>query len=155
MFNAILIIASHVVDPDYRGDKEALSHLEQAMYMIRQMSANHACAQRAYVFLRHLVDLVDKTLPAHSRKSTGPAGADSHRSSVSAGDSAPAEMGDDGQASRDFYAFWDNAEDLTTALGSQLESYTALGSGLWSWGLGHSTDARMFTTAPASNGIVP
>jgi hypothetical protein len=155
VFNAILIIASHVVDPDYRDDKQALSNLEQGMCMIRQMSANHACAQRAYVFLRQLVDLVDKKLPAYSRKITGPAEPNSHSSSVSAGDTVPANIGYGGQASRDFYAFWDNTEDLTTALGSQLESYTAVGSGLWSWGLGHSTDARLFTAPPASNSIIP
>ncbi|KAL1968441.1 hypothetical protein VTN77DRAFT_1970 [Rasamsonia byssochlamydoides] len=155
LFNAILIIASHVVDPEYRDDKEALSHLEQAMYMIRQMSANHACAQRAYVFLRQLLDLVDKTLPANSRKTSGPTEADSHGSSVSAGESVPTEVGYDAQASRDFFAFWDNTEDLTAALGSQLESYTALGSGLWSWGYGPSTDARMYTATPAGSSIVP
>lgn len=154
MFNAILIIASHVVDPEYRDDKEALSHLEQAMHMIRQISANHACAQRAYVFLRELLNLVDKTLPANGRKTTGPAETESHRSSVSASESVPPDLGYDGQASRDFFAFWDNTEDLTMALGSQLESYTALGSGMWCWGYGPATDARMFAATPSSSMVL-
>jgi salicylate hydroxylase len=156
VFNAILIIASHVVDPEFRDDREALSHLEQGMYMIRQMSANHTSAQRAHVFLRQLLDLVEKTLPVHIRKIAGPGESESHRgSSVSAADSLPPDLGYDGPASREFMQFWDNTEDLTMALGSQLESYSTLGNGMWSWGYGATSDARMYAVPPQTTGIVP
>jgi hypothetical protein len=156
VFNAILIIASHVVDPEFRDDREALTHLEQGMYMIRQMSANHTSAQRAHLFLRQLLDLVENSLPVNGRKTTGPAESESHQSSsVSAGDSLPPDMGYYGHAPREFMQFWDNTEDLTMALGSQLESYSALGTGMWSWGYGAAPDARMYAGPPPTPGIVP
>ncbi len=145
MFNAILIIVSHVVDPEYVDDRNALTHLDQAVQMIRQMSANHLCAQRAYSFLRQLLTLLDRTMPEDSQRHIN------YRStSVEIDAERPTEpgytapsAGNDAGAALDFatqtdgldlWSFWDSTQDLTTDLGFQLNLHSALGSAMWSWG---------------------
>lgn len=123
VFNAILIIVSHVVHPEFKNDKTALIHLEEAVRMIRQISANHSCAQRAYAFLQQLLGLLDKTLvesrplltPRPERQST----------SCTMADNASEELGDAA-----LWSFWDATQDLTSNLGSQLDLY---GPDLWPW----------------------
>ncbi|KAH8692606.1 fungal-specific transcription factor domain-containing protein [Talaromyces proteolyticus] len=139
LFNAILIIASHVVHPEYRNDKEALAHLEEGMRMIGQMSANHTTAQRAHIFLRQLLDLVEKALPAQDRKpaNRNPAVSNGHpiqHPSVSAAEVMGSQVGFDNSAPREFMQLWDSTEDLTMALGSHLQFYSSMGSGMWTWG---------------------
>ncbi len=146
MFNAILIIVSHVVDPDYVGDRNALGHLDQAVQMIRQMSANHLCAQRAYSFLQQLLVLLDKTMPEGHQRNV------EYRSSggelTGGGDPGPVYPAPylggmvlgvapdfTGQADTlDLWSFLDSTQDLTTDLGSQLRLHSTLGSAMWSWG---------------------
>ncbi|OAP58854.1 hypothetical protein AYL99_06151 [Fonsecaea erecta] len=134
LFNAILIVVSHVVDPEYRNDKRALSQLDRAVQMIRQMSTNHQCAQRAYTFLQQLLSFMDRSLLAEGRR-----GVSSSRPQTGTVPSPVLESsafdqgGYDDLAHADLFAFWDITQDLTTNLGTQLESYSSLGSGMWSW----------------------
>lgn len=143
-----------MVDPEFRDDKEALSYLEEGMRMIGQMSANHTTARRAHIFLRQLLDLVEKTLPQQSWKSARrPSLSNTSSSSMppltqptvtTAADGISTNMmGYDGQAPREFMQLWDNTEDLTMALGSQLE----LSTGMWSWG---TPDTRTYAVIPPS-----
>lgn len=160
VFNAILIIASHVVDPDFRDDKEALAHLEDGMRMIAQMSANHTTARRAHIFLRQLLDLVEKALPQQSRNlartassSTTSSMAPQTQPSVPTTTETTAnDFGSYSQPSREFMQLWDSTVDLTTALGSQLDYCSSMGSGIWSWG-NQSQDTRPYVTMP--QGIAP
>ncbi|EXJ67158.1 uncharacterized protein A1O5_09805 [Cladophialophora psammophila CBS 110553] len=134
LFNAILIVVSHVVDPEYRNDKNALSQLDCAMQMIRHMSTNYLCAQRAYTFLQQLLGFMDKSLLVDRRR-----GASSSRPQTVYAPSpvldGPAfdQSGYDDLSHAELFAFWDITQDLTANLGSQLESYSSLGSGMWSW----------------------
>jgi hypothetical protein len=145
VFNAILIIFSHVVDPQYIEDRNALMRLDQAVHMIRQMSANQLCAQRAFSFLQQLLTLLDKTMPEdrqrHARYRSSSVGI------VVEGETRmeyPAVFNGDGaepipdyamQAEGlDLWSFWDYTQDLTTDLESQLNLHSTLGSAMWSWG---------------------
>jgi salicylate hydroxylase len=136
VFNAILIIVSHVVDPEFQEDQTALTYLEEAMHMIRQMSVNHFCARRAYTFLQQLLELLDKTLPHDrqrirtrtERNSIPP----SVRESVMA-DNSPSE-----ELNTDLWSFWGATQDLTMDLGSQLDLHSDLGPAMWSWDVQHS-----------------
>ena len=145
VFNAILIIFSHVVDPQYVEDRSALMRLDQAVHMIRQMSANHLCAQRAFIFLQQLLALLDKTIPEgrHRHARYRSASVDI----VAQGDTRleyPAPLVGDGVApipdytmqadGLDLWSFLDYTQDLTTDLESQLNLHSTLGSAMWSWG---------------------
>lgn len=143
MFNAILIIVSHVVDPEYVDDRSALHHLDQAVHMIRQMSVNHLCAQRAYHFLQQLLKLLDQTMPDDRQRpmdrstSAGAAAETTMRQEQSAGQvGASSEAAEDMMQTEglDLWSFWDSTQDLTMDLGSQLELHSSLGSAMWSWG---------------------
>ncbi|KUL82307.1 hypothetical protein ZTR_09721 [Talaromyces verruculosus] len=161
LFNAILIIASHVVDPDFRDDKEALAHLEDGMRMIAQLSAHHTTARRAHIFLRQLLDLVEKVLPQQSpyiaRKlslsttSTTSSMAPQTQASIP----TTAEATTNGftsysQPSTEFIQLWESTVDLTTALGSELDYYSSMGSGIWSWG-NQAQDTRPYAAIPQGN----
>jgi len=129
------------VDPEYRDDKDALAQLDRAMQMIRQMSTNHQSAQRAYTFLHQLLGFMDSSITIDGRR---PTGARSQRPSLppqQAGSTYTEETSSFDQndpsnlTHSDLYTFWDITQDLTSNLGSQLESYSALGTGMWSWGV--------------------
>ncbi|EEA27292.1 hypothetical protein TMatcc_004420 [Talaromyces marneffei ATCC 18224] len=163
LFNAILIIASHVVDPEFRDDKEALAHLEDGMRMIAQMSANHTTARRAHIFLRQLLDLVEKVLPQQSRNlarksslsttsTTSSMAAQTQPSVPTTAEGTASSFTSYSQPSREFIHLWDNTADLTTALGSQLDYYSSMGSGMWSWG-NQAPDTRPYAAMP--QGIAP
>jgi salicylate hydroxylase len=136
VFNAILIIVSHVVDPEFQEDQTALAYLEQAMNMIRQMSVNHFCAQRAYTFLQQLLGLLDKTLPHDRQRIRTRSDLNSISPSIRASvvvDNNPSE-----ELNTDLWSFWGATQDLTMDLGSQLDLHSDLGRGIWSWDLQHS-----------------
>jgi salicylate hydroxylase len=102
--------------------------------MIGQMSANHTAAQRAHVFLRQLLDIVERTLSQHDRRPGGliPPMLNGHPASAAEGMSSLAGL--QGRPPKEFMQLWDSTENLTTSLGSHLEFYSSLGSGMWSWG---------------------
>lgn len=56
MFNAVIVLVSHLVDPAHSSDKIALAKVELALHMIQTMSRNHAFAARAYSFLQRILD---------------------------------------------------------------------------------------------------
>ena len=128
---------SHVADPEHHDDKEALSHLEQAMRMIRQMSTNHNCAQRAFTFLQQLMGFMKQNIDLSGYKSSAQTRCPSRNGAV-----MPMQDGADMNAmadygvmpSNDLYAFWDYTQDLANNLGTQLQSYGAAGNtGMWNW----------------------
>jgi hypothetical protein len=142
VFNAILVVVSHVVDPIYRDDKFALSHLDHAMSMINRMSISHACAERAYFFLQQLLSYMDKSLfvDRHSQNSTAPPhvspwSQQSQPPPSSATATLPGQNDDlqPTQNHADFFALLDVTQGLAENLGSHLESHEAMGSGMWSW----------------------
>lgn len=133
VFNAILVVISHVVDPAYRDDKEALRQLDFAMAMIKRMSTNHDSAQRAYLFLQQLLGYMEKLLnlgePRHSNSGGSTENLSSQTSDPhptagenNAPSSTPAEF--------DFYALLDMTQNLTDNLGMDLSNS---GPDVWPW----------------------
>ncbi|KAL6874721.1 FAD/NAD(P)-binding domain-containing protein [Trichoderma novae-zelandiae] len=163
LFTSILIIVSHVVDPDFQDDRSALMHLDQAVNMIRQMSVNHVCAQRAYAFLQLLLGLLDRTMPEDRRRSlerystpptamTGSNRGTAEATMYSNGPTIGAdEAMEDGAV--DLWSLWDTTQDLTMDLGSQLELHSSLGSSTWSWGVDNPGAESLIQTPPALSGI--
>ncbi|KAL1863849.1 hypothetical protein VTK73DRAFT_6349 [Phialemonium thermophilum] len=159
LFNAILVIVSHVVDPEFRDDRSALRHLEQAMHMIRQMSANHLCAQRAYTFLQQLLGLLDKTLPDDRQRFSSQAERNSTPPPFMMGDAALGVGGGGSGAPEDMmvpdlWSLWGATQDLTIDLGSQLEMHSSLGSAMWSWG-GQDAGASVVLASPSAGSTIP
>ncbi|ETR97378.1 hypothetical protein M419DRAFT_91730 [Trichoderma reesei RUT C-30] len=163
LFTSILIIVSHVVDPAFQDDRSALLHLDQAVNMIRQMSVNHLCAQRAYAFLQQLLGLLDRTMPEDRRRSldrcstppTAMTGSNRGTAESSMYGNCPTigagEEMEDGVV--DLWSLWDTTQDLTMDLGSQLELHSSLGSSTWSWGVDNPGAGSLMQTPPALNGI--
>lgn len=56
VFNAVIVLVSHLVDPLHSNDKMALAKVELALHMIQTMSRNHAFAARAHSFLQRVLD---------------------------------------------------------------------------------------------------
>ncbi|KAL7807135.1 fungal-specific transcription factor domain-containing protein [Trichoderma aethiopicum] len=161
LFTSILIIVSHVVDPDFQDDRTALMHLDQAVNMIRQMSVNHLCAQRAYAFLQQLLGLLDQTMPEDRRRSLNrcstPPMTGSNRGTAEATmySNCPTMGADDAMedGAVDLWSLWDTTQDLTMDLGSQLELHSSLGSSTWSWGVDNPGAESLMQTPPALGGI--
>ncbi|KAL6872278.1 FAD/NAD(P)-binding domain-containing protein [Trichoderma longibrachiatum] len=163
LFTSILIIVSHVVDPDFQDDRTALMHLDQAVNMIRQMSVNHLCAQRAYAFLQQLLGLLDQTMPEDRRRSLDrcstppPAMTGSNRGTAEATmySNCPTMGADEAMedGAVDLWSLWDTTQDLTMDLGSQLELHSSLGSSTWSWGVDNPGAESLMQTPPALGGI--
>lgn len=125
-----------MINLEFQEDQSALTYLEQAMHMIRQMSINHFCAQSTYTFLQQLLALLDKTLPHDrqrirtrtERNSIPP----SMRESVMADSNLPEEL------NTDLWSFGGANQDLTMDLGSELDLHSDLGPAVWSWDVPHS-----------------
>lgn len=138
-------------------------HLDQAVNMIRQMSVNHLCAQRAYAFLQQLLGLLDRTMPEDRRRSlerysTPPAvmvgstrGLGEAPTYSSCGTVTADEAVEDGGV--DLWSLWDTTQDLTMDLGSQLELHSTLGSTTWSWSVENPGAESLMQSPPALNGI--
>jgi hypothetical protein len=122
VFNAILILVSHVVDPAYHNDKSALAQLDTALSMIKSMSRNHIFAQKAYSFLQQLLDCMDKSLSLGSKNWEI---ATPNQRSATAG-VAPAVVD-----ANDLFTLFDFTQDLT-------ETYSSLGSEMWLWSDEHA-----------------
>jgi hypothetical protein len=142
VFNAILVIVSHLVNPSYRNDKAALAQLDKAMGMINRMSKSHAVAKRAYVFLQQLLSYMDKSLclvDTNFRVVEEPQG--SVISSQIYQQPYPEEVtpmfwdqhAAESQYNMDFFTLLDVTHDLAENLGTQLETHGGTGSTLWSW----------------------
>lgn len=56
VFNAVIVLVSHLVDPLHSKDHIALAKVELALQMIQSMSRNHAFAARAHSFLKRVLD---------------------------------------------------------------------------------------------------
>jgi hypothetical protein len=56
VFNAVIVLVSHLVDPLHSKDQIALAKVELALQMIQSMSYNHAFAARAHSFLKRVLD---------------------------------------------------------------------------------------------------
>ncbi|KAL7815106.1 fungal-specific transcription factor domain-containing protein [Trichoderma gracile] len=163
LFTSILIIVSHVVDPDFQDDRSALLHLDQAVNMIRQMSVNHLCAQRAYAFLQQLLGLLDRTMPEDRRRSlarcstppTAMTGSNRGTAEATTYSNCPTMGADEAMedGSVDLWSLWDTTQDLTMDLGSQLKLHSSLGSSTWSWGVDNPGAESLMHTPPALNGI--
>ena len=141
MFNAILVVLCHVIDPIYRGDKIALSRLDYGMSMINRMSISHACAQRAYSFLQQLLNYMDKSVfvDRHTQILAGlphaPSWSQQSQLPPSSTSATLPEQNAEFQPTpyADFFALLDVTQGLAENLGSHLESHEATGSGMWSW----------------------
>ncbi|KIW29053.1 uncharacterized protein PV07_04899 [Cladophialophora immunda] len=64
LFNAVVVLVSHVVEPACSNDRAALSKVDTALRMIQTMSHDHAFAQRAYSFLQQLLGYMHPTVAA-------------------------------------------------------------------------------------------
>ncbi|KAB5578038.1 fungal-specific transcription factor domain-containing protein [Coniochaeta sp. 2T2.1] len=56
LFNAVIVLVSHLADPVHSNDRTALAKVELALRMIQSMSRNHAFAARAHSFLQRVLD---------------------------------------------------------------------------------------------------
>jgi hypothetical protein len=151
VFNSILVLVSHVVDPKYQGDKVSLGRLDMAINMIATMSTDHAFATRAHTFLQQLLSFMDKSIPKPvpmSRSETNWSTAPSvPPHSINEHPSVSPEVYqqpqvrmpmngvqeiENGQPT-DLFALFDYTQDLTQNLGSHLNNFDPLGQGMWSW----------------------
>ena len=131
----------------HRNDKPALEQLKNAMAMIKAMSANHHNAQRAYLFLRQVLNLMDKSLELGSNfPGPTPLGSPTPQPASSASQFSASALSNEnananttfpdllsGNETRDFITLLSEAQDLTEMLGTRLESHAALPNSLWSW----------------------
>lgn len=75
MFNAVIVLVSHLVDPQHSNDEIALAKVELALRMIQTMSRNHAFAARAHSFLQRVLDYTAQSTRQRQRnKDEGTAG---------------------------------------------------------------------------------
>ncbi|KAL1878547.1 hypothetical protein VTK73DRAFT_7888 [Phialemonium thermophilum] len=56
LFNAVIVLVSHLADPLHSNDRVALAKVELALHMIQTMSRNHAFAARAHSFLQKVLN---------------------------------------------------------------------------------------------------
>lgn len=127
----------------HRRDKAALSSLDYAMSMIDRMSINHACAQRAYLFLQQLLSYMDASLwvSRDERNFIPPENigtiSEKHRlprpPRISTPDTLAQEMNLQDSPNFDILALFDTTQGLAENLGSHLESHEAMGSAMWTW----------------------
>lgn len=141
MFNAILVIVSHVIDPSFRDDRVALERLDKAMYMINRMSRSHSCAQRAYLFLQQLLKLMDSSISRESNtvlsptllKSVSPSISQELKEKTYQTHQTPHQNESEVNYNVDFSILMDVTHDLADNLGSHLESYSTGDLAMWSW----------------------
>ncbi|KAI9750735.1 MAG: hypothetical protein M4579_006336 [Chaenotheca gracillima] len=143
LFNAILILVSEVIDVSYKVDKTTLACLDSALNMIKSMSSDHSFAQRAYSFLQQLLTYVNKSLAPNGGRTNWDLAPPPNHPRHSASSSQPVRVnGGMGMQSNqvaeevpptDLFALFDFTQDLTEHLGSHLETYETMGSGMWSW----------------------
>lgn len=75
VFNAVIVLVSHLVDPQHANDEIALAKVELALRMIQTMSQNHAFAARAHSFLQRVLDYtVQSTAQQQRRRDEGTPG---------------------------------------------------------------------------------
>lgn len=141
MFNAILVIVSHVIDPTFRDDRIALRHLDIAMHLISRMSRSHSSAQRAYLFLQQMLKLMNSSLSLETNRGISPTVLPSispnisHELKQQALQSHQMPYRDESEADYnvDFSTLLDVTHDLTENLGSHLDSYSTTDVAMWSW----------------------
>ncbi|KAL4888670.1 fungal-specific transcription factor domain-containing protein [Aspergillus ambiguus] len=68
LFNAVIVLVSHVVDPTYSNDKPALSRVDKALHMIKAMADNHSFAHRAYTFLQRMLDYMHRAMASRQER---------------------------------------------------------------------------------------
>jgi len=68
VFNAVIVLVSHLVDPQHSDDKAALAKVELALHMIQAMSRNHAFAARAHSFLQRVLDYAVQSAALRQRR---------------------------------------------------------------------------------------
>ncbi|KAF9894251.1 hypothetical protein FE257_007753 [Aspergillus nanangensis] len=64
LFNAVIVLVSHIVDPAFSDDIPAISGVDKALHMIQAMSKNHSFAQRACTFLHQLLSYMGQAMEA-------------------------------------------------------------------------------------------
>ncbi|KAJ5160602.1 uncharacterized protein N7482_007606 [Penicillium canariense] len=119
LFNAVIVLVSHIVDPQNAHDRTALDKVDEALHMINAMSSNHSFAQWAYSFLQQLLGYLHQstgaqqpqpmTIPQSSiplRQSTG------SMASQTAVNRGSEEL-------QDLHALFGLAQDLTVDLETQ------------------------------------
>jgi salicylate hydroxylase len=131
--------------------------------MIRQMSVNHLCAQRAYAFLQQLLGLLDRTMPEERRRSlerystppTVMAGSSRGVGDATVYSNCTTVQEDEGieDGGVDLWSLWDTTQDLTMDLGSQLELHSTLGSATWSWSVENPGAESLMQSPPALSGV--
>jgi hypothetical protein len=70
VFNAVIVLVSHIIDPPNFNDKAALAKVELALEMIRTMASNHSFADRAYSFLQQVLGYMHQSV-ATNRQDRG------------------------------------------------------------------------------------
>jgi hypothetical protein len=113
VFNAVIVLVSHLVDPLHSNDKIALAKVELALHMIQTMSRNHAFAARAHSFLQRVLDYTYQS--AAQRQG--------NRDDTMVGDifplpplELPTEMQDDPTAVPNIQTYFGLPDDITNGL---------------------------------------
>lgn len=125
MFNAVIVLVSHVVDPAYSNDRAALAKVDTALHMIKTMSNNHAFAQRAYSFLQQVLGYMHQSIAVCLDKEdqvltgalppTPPTG------------TLAADIQDDAEPIPNLHALFGFTQDLTNNLEIHLENFGTRG----------------------------
>ncbi|KIX99354.1 uncharacterized protein Z520_04930 [Fonsecaea multimorphosa CBS 102226] len=68
LFNAVIVLVSHVIEPAHNNDRAALTKVDTALRMIQAMSHDHAFAQRAYTFLQQLLGYMHPSVTAAAQR---------------------------------------------------------------------------------------
>lgn len=113
LFNAVIVLVSHLVDPLHSNDKLALAKVELALHMIQSMSRNHAFAARAHSFLQRVLDYTYQSA-AHRQ---------GNRDEGMSGDvfpfqglELPPEMQDDTTSVPNIHSYFGLSDDITNGL---------------------------------------
>lgn len=123
VFNAVVVLVSHIVDPAYSHDRLALAKVDMALHMVQAMSNNHAFAQRAFTFLQQLLGYMHSALsmPQYEIATNG----NSTFTPISPGPAQPFQAGTGlvGNAAPSLHSLFGLTQDLTDNLESYLESF--------------------------------
>ncbi|KAJ5818037.1 hypothetical protein N7474_003628 [Penicillium riverlandense] len=132
LFNAVLVLVSHVVDPAHSEDRPALAKVEQALHMIKAMSSNHSFARRASLFLQQLVGYMNQFLG--SRKPREDNAPRAHIPSAQESSTLPPTM-PGAPVFPDLQALCGFTQNLTDNLETQLEDFDTRGlsGSLWTF----------------------
>lgn len=121
VFNAVIVLVSHVVNPAYSNDKAALAKVDEALHMIKAMSSYHAFALRAYSFLQQVLGYMNQSMAVHRDSNDSIRGRDLLPSQPTGALSSGLQS--NAESVPNLHTLFGFTEDLTYNLEAYLESF--------------------------------